>query len=629
MLTSKKTCYLVEEMLPGIDYSKGEVIALTPEACYSLDLEHISYRIPENFFNEEELRQKSDIYFSEQLKWFQDFDFFLQEGIAYCKTKDLNLAQAYYNRFKYWMDTSVFYSHIFNNILKSVEPANVIYVGYCGEKINTSSLDDLFLTGYSISAQLIGLVCKKHGNIKLSMLSSSKDVDKKEIRCSKQAVKEALKFFHFKDIADFIRFKKYRMFLGRQAFTGINALVLHSGSISIDHVISTFLSLGARTFTMSADSIAEQGIFSNRTAANIENNDEAFNRKVEGDCRNTAQRLSGDNPLVRWVSEKCASDISEYVLAYMKYFISHICADNIPKIEKMWGFLSSGKINMVITRASTDYNAIIALSAADKMPGIKRACFQHSSTAVNCPSLLITDTLSFDYSMAQEGLSEDYFKRNRLSVFKNCSVLQSSHYFKLLQRKYAGMPRRANSEDRIIIFAPTDTIIGYYNFNNDFFTGPSYYAFLKAVVDYFSKKKEKTFIFKYVKGSHWALNSIVAYIKANKFDNIELEDKPLSQCFRAADRVILDHPATGFFESISVGMPTLSFYKNTLIPYKNSVQIFGKSLQPVSDAPDAIERIGRFLLDDPEEYKVRIPMGDDDLQKILHSILNNSCTECS
>lgn len=619
----EKTCYLVEEMLPGVCYDKGEVIALTPEACYSLDREHISYSIPENFFNEEELRHESGIYFLEQIKWFQDFDGLLKEGITHCRIKDLNLAQAYYNRFKYWMDTVIFYSHIFNNILRRVKPANVVYVGYREEKINSSSLYDLFLTGYSIPAQLIGVICKKYDNLKFSMLASLKNDDRAETGRPERAAKEMLKFFHAKDLADFIRFKKYKIFLKNQVLTRINALVLHAGSASIDHVINTLLSSGARAFTISADSIMEQGIFNNRVVVNTKNSDDAFSRKIEKDCKAAAQKLSNDNPLVRWITEKCASDTSEYVLAYMKYFISHICADNISRIEKIQPFLNAEKINMVIARASTDYDAITALSATGDASGIKRVCFQHSSTAVNCPALLMTDTRFFDYSVAQEGLSEDYFKKNKLNTFKNCTLLQSPHYFRLLQRKYAGMPIHANSEDRIIMFAPTDTIIGYYNFNNEFFTGPSYYMFLKAIIDYFSKKKDKTFIFKYVKGSCWAFNSIVAYINGNKFDNIKLEDKPLSQCFKAADRVIFDHPSTGFFESISVGMPTLSLYKNTLIPSEYATRTLGKLLQPISGAKDAIEKIEQFLLDDPEEYRGRIPMTDDDTQKILRSILNN------
>ena len=70
-MSVNNTYYLVETYVSQCDYSDGEVIALTPEACDKLANNRIPHRVINDFFSEEEHTKDNSVYFFDQIKWFK------------------------------------------------------------------------------------------------------------------------------------------------------------------------------------------------------------------------------------------------------------------------------------------------------------------------------------------------------------------------------------------------------------------------------------------------------------------------------------------------------------------------------------------------------------------------------
>ncbi|MFA5101463.1 MAG: hypothetical protein WC547_11315, partial [Candidatus Omnitrophota bacterium] len=342
-------------------------------------------------------------------------------------------------------------------------------------------------------------------------------------------------------------------------------------------------------------------------------------KTIEADFKRASARLSKSDPLVKWFTDKCALDLSAYVLLVLHNFIAEICPGDIPYIEKMRDFLIEKNIDMVIMRASTGGDAIPVLLACANLKKCKTVCFKHFCAPVDSRYVQMIELGFFDYYVTNDTLGEDYFKIKQLErkEFGACRVFQSAHYFNLLP-KVKPVVRRGNRER--VMFAPTDTLIGIYNINNEFMTGARYYRFLKSLIAHFVGRSDKLFTFKYVGTGGWADRSIVPYIKSLGADNIALENKPLIKCLHAADKVLLDHPGTGFYEALAAGKPAMSLYESFMMMDKRSLDHFGKTLEPFSSIEEAIKKIDGFLDAKPEEYLLDIPVKNIGVMDVLNSI---------
>ena len=106
----------------------GNIVSLTPEACYQLDKASIKYSIPEDYYDEADFLKEEEAYFKNQLAWFDKFDNFLFSIFPEARIKDLRLATSYYFYIKNMVDSLILRCKIINIFLNKVKPNSIIFI---------------------------------------------------------------------------------------------------------------------------------------------------------------------------------------------------------------------------------------------------------------------------------------------------------------------------------------------------------------------------------------------------------------------------------------------------------------------------------------------------------------------
>jgi hypothetical protein len=95
---------------------------------------------------------------------------------------------------------------------------------------------------------------------------------------------------------------------------------------------------------------------------------------------------------------------------------------------------------------------------------------------------------------------------------------------------------------------------------------------------------------------------------------------PLTEYLLSANRVICDYPSTGFYESVTAGVPTVCLYHEALKVRKSGVDYFGNLMKPFSKFPKAINIIDEFLSNAPNLYIKTMETGDESVLNILKGV---------
>lgn len=611
------TYYFLSAFEEDHDYSGATLIALTPEVCAKLMRAQIPYQVLDETCIERDLEKDAQAYFFEQLEWFRNFDGFLKEHIEYCRVNDISLASAHYNQLKYVIDSAISYAYVLRLFIQKHNPAKIIHVASYAEENVEPSIYALFYSPTTTIAQLLPYVCRSLGvPFRRKIVSCGR---KKQGRASldllKNTIKDILLRLGFKSLVNLIRFKKYRCLMPHtKSLRQLRILFLHAGCFSVDEAIRKSLFAGAGVFTLGKNTIdSENSIVKRQRIVLDKGHNSIFADAVQAQCSTASCLCHGYERLFSWIRQKAGLDLTNYLAPYLSHFISHICYDTILKTEKLVAFYDCNKIDMVVMRASTGYDSAFTLTAASLRPHLKRVCIQHSCTALDGLLLPMTDLGFFDYYLATDSLSEKYFNSySQHDIFKGCQVKQAAHYFRWIEARYQKRPRQRGRER--ILFAPSDARVGTRNLNNQgHWDGIWYFAFLRQLLAYFAERQDKFFIFKYRFGQHFMHKVMISYIVSQGYTNIILESRPLIDCFNLAQRLILDYPSSGLFESAAAGIPVLALYKSSFRMWDEALRFFGHSLKPFSDAAEAIRHIDDFLNTDSEKYKVNLPLKESNI----------------
>jgi len=615
--------YLVEKFIEGPSYSNGTVVALTPEASFKLKKNNIPHRIINEFFSEKELKANITTHFYDQIEWFKQFDLFLKNNIDYCRSNDINLAMAHYNPLKYLIDSFITYSFILASFIKKARPSKIVFVTEDYGTVSSYSVYSVFRLEKSCYSQLLPLSCKKN-NIPFEHLSCP-DAAVNGRAGWKDRLKSKLKHFilrsGLKSLQSFKRYRKYSLLRCKKGrLSDLKILFMHTGTDAIDYIVQRVLSEGAQAYSMSENFIFRENKILQDMVVDFKEDNSLFTKDIQEDCRSAALKLREEIGLLSWIDDKCNIGISSLMLPYLEHFINFICIDNISRIDKISDFYEKENIDYIIMRSSTGLDSAFSLAAANKHKNLKKICFQHSCTAFEQLSLLMTDTYYFDYYATTDLISERYFNvKTDNKLFDRCKIIQSPHYLASLEKEGFKKRRLSKNKKEIVMYAPNDASKGIYNLNVPTYEPNWYCKFLKELVGYFGKYQDKMFIFKYRPGFNWTESVIVPYIKANTFKNIIIENKPFTSYLNYVDRVILDYPATALFESIAARRPTLALYGSDHILWDGARDFFKGILAPFINAEEAIGHIDDFLASPKEKYMLEPPLMQNDIIDLLNA----------
>jgi len=609
----KDIFYLIEEYDASLDYKDGNAISLTPQASYRLGREGKEYSIIEDFYSEQEMRSREEPYFFRQLEWIARFDGFLKERIDFCRQNNIGVAHAYYSKLKYFIDSIVVQSFIMSEFLKNSGAKEIIYIYKEHDGDEAQAMHEFTASKKTFFAQLLPLFCKERG-ISLKLKAMPGKTPFAEVR--RGSLKGLLKR-HLRSIFYIYKYKRWKALMpGKRKGPVLKALFLHSGSPIISPVIERFISEGQRVFIKRDDRVFSLDGILEKTVLTLP---DSTQKDIQDDCKEAASALNTDGSLFEWINSECNIDVSSIIMPYIESFVSKTAPEILSQALVLSKFYKREGIDLVVATSSSDISPMSGLIGARLNGGVKSVCFQHGCSLLDSMVWYITELDAFDYYFTTETLSEEFFRqRSSSSYISRCEVYQSPHYLKSVSDMRRIKGPSSGKRERIM-YVPSKPRFHTRCFNNMTHPIVWFFELQKAIIDFFGSQGDYDLIYKEPASPEpWREASIISYIRDKDYGNVSVDRRRLSECLHEVDRVFFDRPSTGLYEAAVLGKPVMSLYYPGLIDeYKPAIEMFADSARPFSTIDEAIAIIDSFLKDDPERYKVKIPIKDTNPIDIL------------
>jgi hypothetical protein len=622
--------YLVEACSLDTKFDEGSlVIALTPLACYQLNKAGVRYTIVENYYDEAELAAGEDAYHQFQLRWMSRLDVFLQENIREVKELKLNLGTIYYLYLKVAvLDPVYLRCYALSRLFTAVKPTSVTFISRSPQKV---PLDyNLFNNSRSYYSLIVEALCGQNG-IPVESVFLKPDAEKapETVRRHESLPNRLMAILSRNSLARGIYFFPQRLrftyryvkacLYNRQAGQKrLNILMLKLGHIGFDFVIEA-LNRGHIVYQLSGDFIVKYSCSGTRKKYNLEIERARMAAPDASVWETTAGLLDG-HELITSVNKLCESDVSGIIQPGLKHFVSYVCPDIVDYFRVFTEFYRKAKIDFVITPHEVFPAEFAAVAAAGRSRGVTSVNLVHGDSVFAANIWDITWLARYDVNISSNEEMREYFQHRCQVNHFTTRIYRSPH--RLLPLKQKGLLREKGGSVKKsrIIYLPSIFMGEHSMFDCAHYPDTWYYELQRALIKYFSTRKEYTFVWKGLPTSDAIYSPIPDFIRDNNFQNIEIATTPFTRHLLTADRVICDYPSTGFYESVIAGIPTISLYHRVLKVRKSAVEYFGRLLVPFSDTPEAVKLIDEFLAADPERYKTAFDTEGPGVLDILEEI---------
>jgi hypothetical protein len=622
--------YLLEAYGPEIKFDRDSlIIALTPQACYQLDKAGIEYSIVEDYYNLLELSAREDDYHQAQLRWIAGLDSFLQENVKELKELGLKPGYIYY----FYLITAILdpvylRCYALQKVFAAVRPTSLTFISPQTVEVPLSS--NLYNNGRSYYSKITEVICRES---EITMESVFLEPDSKNagnavgryegfparIRRLLAGSSQVRKAFFFPRRLFFVyKCLKNRFFPSQISPAPLNILLLkltHTG----EGFIIEALKRGHNVYQLVDKAIARCTCYGTRKEYNLKA--ETARPKVPDDnvWEKTAGGLEG-HELINQINELCQCDVSGIILPGLKYFVSRVCPEIVNNYRMFSDFYQKAKVDFVITPHEIKTAEFAAIAAAGRYHSTRSVDLQHGDSALAANFWDIIFLSRFDIDITSNEEFREYFERRCQLKNFTANIYRSPH--RLLPVKRLGLRRETGKsvKKNRIVYLPTFFVGEHARFDRAYYPDTWYYQFQRALIEYFSTRQEFTFVWKGLPTSDVLYNPIPDFIKANNYKNIKIATDPFTRHLLTADRVILDYPSTGFYESVVAGISTLSLYHRTLRLRQSAVDFFGNLMAPFTETAEAIGHIEKFLESDPELYKANINMQGSGILDILEEI---------
>ena len=615
--------YLVENYSPAISFDKNSlIVALSPEACYRLDKAGVRYSTIEDYYDESKLLANMDEYSESQLRWIDELDTFLQCNIRELKELDLKLATTYLFRLKtFVLDPLYVRCYTLRKLFEKIKPSEVTFISYQPGDISIDYL--LRDTSKSYYSQLIPIYCRERGIQLSSVFLEKKELE--PVKASGNISGRLKRALAENEIAGNLYYSLYslRQYLSKRpsppqpSQKKLNIFILRRGYHIWPYLAIDALRRGHRVYGLSGDFIVKYSFLATRKCFRLQKDSSYLDSSA---WEHAANRLESSG-LIESINNQCQSDVSEVILPKLGHFISRICPDLLQYSQAFGAFYEREKINIVLAPSASSPIEYAALAAA-RLKSLNSVYLAHGDDAFTANAYLTVERQNFNIHILSNRELGEYCQRYcRTSNFQP-GLYVSPHRLLPIEKIRRQRERRSNrtGQKGRVIYLPTMLRGDNQRLEGKNYSDTWYYQSQKALMEYFSTRTDYTFVWKGLPQSDAIYNPIPDFIQDSNFTNIEVATNPFVEHLLSADKVILDFPSTGFYESVVAGIPTISLYHKLFSVRKSAIDYFGKLLQPFSDIPEAIKRIDAFLNSDPELYQTTIETGDESVIHILETI---------
>ena len=613
--------------------NNSRALAISPNACYELDLAGVEYDIFDDFYNKNDISNNDyDHYLKDQLLWFKEFDELIKDIYIEASSLDVNLASLFYYNIKYLADHLISNSITLNNFLDEKRPSKIWYI----EDVNENDKFDQwswFTYGKNSYLLLVELLCNKR-NIECEKLT---DIESKSFNSQIKKNKSGA-FYNVSKFKLLINNYTPRLFqllkhlkirytfwkkikssyinnkIKRKIFI-INIHDYSSGFISDASQNSYLISYLLNNYAINASTIRRKKKISFISNDDINNNNNNRISNLLNSFKN--------NSLMQWINIKCTVDVSDILILRFEYLFKKIFPSTLGLIKGFINHYNSNDIDYVFTNSLATIYDYAAVAAARLSRKTKSIGFFHGIDVVANKERFFMEYNNFDIYFTSTSFELENIE-NLKSEFNSRHPLLGTfpyyrdHYFK---KSIFYSNRNDIERKNTILFLPiVRKRRNSAAHTRKHLTTMSSIRWHKALLKYFSGRTDLNFIWKDPFYNNNYDDSVFKTINNKNYKNINYENCKLEKVLPLVSRVICDIPSTGFFESIIAGYPVITFSEidNNNIQ-ENAYSFLGNSLKSFSTIDDKLSIIENFLNDSPEKYFVNLPKDESSVIEVLNS----------
>ena len=608
----KMKYYLVEAYSPEFKIkNNSHVVALTPLASYQLDKAGIKYSILEDYYDEAEFLREEEVYFNDQLTWFDNFDNFLFDIFPEAKTKNLKLATSYYFYIKDMVDSLILRCKVVNIFLNKVRPKSIIYIStnWKEDSISSAEYPLLFRKSQSLFSRLMPMFCKKY-DIDFQRIISGETESLENIHIGNKDVITRIK--NSLKASKYVKhlWHSYKTFsinsMFRKSFKNhkYNILFLKSPGFVKD-IMKEAQQEGHGIYYKRDNDIIKQFFPYHKVVGRIYSN---ITSVPKYDIENLSKEIEKTD-ILDWINDYCGINVSAIILPRILYFINSFCQQFISLIDKYVAFYNDNQIDMVFTphMVSVDeYAAIVATRYAEKTRSV---CLQHGDEAFDLKMWDFGEYAPYHIYFSTNYEREEYIKHRIELGNLGTKVFQYPNRYEILPKINRPKKKRGSPADqKTLVYVPI-----MYQWDNTFWNEARvpdtwYFSWHKELLKFFGSRKDFNFIWKGIPASNELYDPIPNLINDRGYRNIKYATEPFVKWIKKADLVLLDYPSTALHEGAASWLRVMSLYYAPFnVVRESALGSFGKSLQPFNNFDEGITKIADFLNSNPDDFIVSIP----------------------
>ncbi|MFZ5803171.1 MAG: hypothetical protein ACOY3K_08765 [Candidatus Omnitrophota bacterium] len=613
MPSEPSTAFLLAEWDGSIDLrDAGTILSLDPAVSHQLESRGSHFQTLEHFYDERDLRTKEGDYYHAQLRWFGQFDRFLQDHFSLCRQYHIPIATANYLRLKYCFDTIAVNAFIIRHLFEHFKSSGIREVRYVyrgGAEKTQRSIFHFEPQVAWVFGEILKCLCGSFGlhfrPQRLGPQEPPRIFSPAPMTPWKRMAKNIRNAFKFRKI---LRGKSMR----QEIF-----FFMHAGGLDVDIPIREVIRRGAGVLVKEHGRIWQEHRLA-RPSMLPPTLEPGVLDTLSREASVAEKSLTADAEVMRQAAVLTGVDPSSTLLPFLKEFIGKDIPVILAEALQMRVLFLQEKVHYVLGRANTDPGSTAAFIAAKYMETARSCCLEHASFGLENELFQTSDTATYDITLPRDPLTTAFLKKY-LAAHPEipCRVQPSMHYLKWVERT-AGSRIRLRKPG-MIIYVPKKLLRLLRPFNNMPYPCTWYYEFQKAILDLFADRPSNRFIYKHAeaKTQRWAEDSILRYLQRKKASHIEVYRKELLRVLPMADRVITDYPSGAFFEAVAAGKAVLCLAADYLRVMPEARKVFGKSLRFFRTFDEAKKIVAEFLDADPDEYRVRFPLEEGDFVTAL------------
>jgi len=633
--------YLLERFDPAVDYSGGQILALTPLACFELDKKSIKYKIIDDYCSHQDLSCQEAGYQSSLLAWVNDFDKFLEDNIPALRLFPMRPLRSFYKFIEISLGGIFIRAYHLRRFLEQGKASSITYIydknrdidPVHGFAIVERSRRERFKSLY---LQLIPLICAKY-SVDLEIRGAS--VSDAGLESGKQEMnqgtsfKERIKgnrylswiYLIYQQLSSILRYRTLRLLTGSSGGTKKLGILIMRFAPGLEDFIEKSLTDGHRIFLKQGCWLKEITPFGIRSRLLLKKVDQLKHSSLLGDCLRTAKLFEANPKLINWVNTRCGFDVSGLIMPKLKDFITEVCPEFINNTMEGASFYDRNQIDFVVSMYEVEISDFAMIAATRGSRATKSVHLQHGESIYPISTLGEFD--HFDYYFAsEEGMEWDQSRISGIKKLNPCSVYRATYRLKDLKELRESAKKETGCSGKTkekIVYVPRIAAWDRCYYNVPSYSVTWHYKFQKKLIEHFAKRSEFDFIWKGAPAYDNIYSPIPQLISESGFTNVEVSTLPLTKCLAWADRVINDFLSSCVYETTSGGVPMLALRYRGFEPRdKRVLDIFGNTVTDFNTTDEAIEKIDKFLSADPKGFTIDLPLDNNDMLCVLKRLRN-------